>query len=166
MRNQFVIPYLSLGDLYRKEHTIKFIWNGSQILAKKRSVDEEISSKKFYKNYYGIIKPCPFMTQIINSLIPMTIMEALSSRVANCKVDLLGGKISSVECPKPRELKASPGMVLVPPHCNEWTLVVIEGPKKLREIIERFSLMENVKVVSIKYGNKVLYDEKRHEGLD
>ena len=74
MGNQFTIPYLSLGDLYRKEHTIKFIWNGSQILAKKLTIEEEISSKKFYKYYYRIIKPCPFMAQVVNSLIPMAIV--------------------------------------------------------------------------------------------
>ena len=74
MGNQFTIPYLSLGDLYRKEHTIKFIWNGSQILAKKLTIEEEISSKKFYKYYYRIIKPSPFMSQVVNSLIPMAIV--------------------------------------------------------------------------------------------
>lgn len=36
--NQFTIPYLSLSDLYRKEHTIKFIWNGSQIMAKRLTI--------------------------------------------------------------------------------------------------------------------------------
>lgn len=75
MGNQFKIPYLSLTDLYRKEHTIKFIWNGSQILARKLLIDEEITSKKFYKFYYRIIKPCPFTMQIINSLIPLMILE-------------------------------------------------------------------------------------------
>lgn len=36
--NQFTIPYLSLSDLYRKEHTIKFVWNGSQIMAKRLTI--------------------------------------------------------------------------------------------------------------------------------
>lgn len=72
--NQFTIPYLSLSDLYRKEHTIKFIWNGSQIMAKRLTIEEEITSKKFYKYYYRKIKPCPFMVQILNSLIPLTIV--------------------------------------------------------------------------------------------
>ena len=37
--NQFTIPYLSLSDLYRKEHTIKFVWNGSQIMAKRLTIE-------------------------------------------------------------------------------------------------------------------------------
>lgn len=72
--NKFTIPYLSLSDLYRKEHTIKFIWNGSQIMSKKFKIDEEVTSKKFYKYYYRKIKPCPFMAQILNALIPLTIV--------------------------------------------------------------------------------------------
>lgn len=36
--NQFIIPYLSLSELYRKDHSIKFIWNGSQIMAKKLTI--------------------------------------------------------------------------------------------------------------------------------
>lgn len=43
-------------------------------------------------------------------------------------------------------------------NSNEWTIIVIEGPKKIGEILERFNFMENVKVLSIKYGSLVLYD--------
>lgn len=40
MGNQLTIPYLSLNDLFKKEHTVKLIWNGSQIHAKINTVDE------------------------------------------------------------------------------------------------------------------------------
>jgi hypothetical protein len=39
MGNSLTIPYLSLNELYRKEHTVKLIWNGSQIHAKSVSLD-------------------------------------------------------------------------------------------------------------------------------
>jgi len=74
MGNSLTIPYLSLNDLYRKEHTVKFIWNGSQIHAKAASIDEDFSSKKFYKYYFRRLKPCPYITQILNSLLPIAIV--------------------------------------------------------------------------------------------
>lgn len=118
MGNQFVIPYLSLGDLYRKEHTIKFIWNGSQILAKKLTIEEEITSKKFYKYYYRIIKPCPFMAQIVNSLIPLAIVESICGRINNFEVDLIAGKIIPKDSPKPNKIKAPAGTTTIPSNSN------------------------------------------------
>lgn len=118
MGNQFSIPYLSLSDLYRKEHTIKFIWNGSQILAKRLTIDEEITSKKFYKYYLRKIKPCPFMGQIINSLIPLSVLESVYNKINNFEVDMISGKFSPKECPPPKKLKAPNGVTLVPANSN------------------------------------------------
>jgi hypothetical protein len=74
MGNIVTIPYLSLNDLYKKENTVRFIWNASQIHAKNAKIDEEVSSKKFYKHYFRKLKPCPFISQIINSLIPISVL--------------------------------------------------------------------------------------------
>ena len=60
-------------------------------------------------------------------------------------------------------------MTLIPSNSNEWTIIVIEGPKNIGQIIERFNFMENVKVQSIKYDNKILYDssdEKKRANMD
>ena len=46
---------------------------------------------------------------------------------------------------------------------------MIEGPKKVGEIIERFNFMENIKVISIKHLNTLIYDvndEKKKENMD
>ena len=59
------------------------IWNGSQIHAKAASIDEDLSSKKFYKYYFRKLKPCPFINQILNSLIPLSIVESLYGRLSN-----------------------------------------------------------------------------------
>jgi hypothetical protein len=39
MGNIVTIPYLSLNDLYKKENTVRFIWNASQIHAKNAKID-------------------------------------------------------------------------------------------------------------------------------
>ena len=60
-------------------------------------------------------------------------------------------------------------MTLIPSNSNEWTIIVIEGPKNIGQIIERFNFMENVKIQSIKYNNKILYDscdEKKKGNMD
>jgi hypothetical protein len=83
MGNTLTIPYMSLSELFRKEHTVKMIWNGSQIHAKAAAIDEDFSSKKFYKYYFRKLKPCPFINQILNSLIPLAIVESLYGRLSN-----------------------------------------------------------------------------------
>lgn len=83
-------------------------------------------------------------------------------------MDLISGKIVPKESPPPKKVKPQAGTVLIPANSNEWTIIVIEGPKKIDEIIERFNFMENVKVLSIKYENMVLYDAndpKKRENL-
>lgn len=62
------------------------------------------------------------------------------------------------ECPPPKKLKPQTGNVLIPGNSNEWTIIVIEGPKKIGEIIQRFNFMQNVKIKSIKHESNVLYD--------
>ena len=83
MGNQLVIPYFSLSDLYRHEHTIKFIWNASQIHAKTLTFDEEVNSRKFYKFYFRKLKPCPFINQILNSLIPVAVVQSSYGTLKN-----------------------------------------------------------------------------------
>jgi hypothetical protein len=105
MGNQLTIPYLSLNDLFKKEHTVKLIWNGSQLHAKINSLDEEINSKKFYKYYFRKLRPCPFISQIINSLIPITVLQNCYGNLKNCEIDMIEGKIQMVNCPPPIPLK-------------------------------------------------------------
>jgi hypothetical protein len=83
MGNSLSIPYFSLQELYKKEHSVKLVWNGSQIHAKSVLLDEDFSSKKFYKYYFQKLKPCPFISQIINSLIPVTILESVYGKLTN-----------------------------------------------------------------------------------
>lgn len=71
------------------------------------------------------------MVQILNSLIPLTIIEVAYGKINNSEVDLISGKIIPKECPPPKKLKASAGAVLIPVNSNEWTIIVIEGPKKI-----------------------------------
>lgn len=114
---------------------MKLIWNGSQIHAKSMSLDEDFSSKKFYKYYFRKLKPCPFITQIINSMIPMVILESVYGHLHNADIDMVEGKITSLDCPPPIPFKQRAGITLVPTSCNEWTIIVIEGPKKITQII-------------------------------
>lgn len=62
-------------------------------MSKKFKIEEDVTSKKFYKYYYRKIKPCPFMAQILNSLIPLTIVEIAYGKHYNLEVDLISGKI-------------------------------------------------------------------------
>lgn len=117
------------------------IWNGSQIHAKASAIDEDFSSKKFYKYYFRKLKPCPFISQILNSLIPLAIVESLYGRLSNIEIDMIEGRTSFVDCPPPKPFRPKVGTTLVPAVCNEWTIIVIEGPKKVAQIIERFNYM-------------------------
>lgn len=118
MGNTLSIPYHSLNDLYRKEHTVKFIWNGSQIHAKAAAIDEDFSSKKFYKYYFRRLKPCPFITQILNSLLPIAILESVYGKLNNIQIDMIEGKVNFVDCPPPKPFKPKEGITLVPAMCN------------------------------------------------
>ena len=66
---------------------------------------------------------------------------------------MISGKLSPKECLPPKKLKAPNGMTLVPANSNEWTVIIIEGPKKVSQIIDRFNYMEHVKVKRIRIGN-------------
>lgn len=118
MRPSLTIPYMSLNDLYRREHTVKFIWYGSQLHAKAFGLDEDFSSKKFYKHYFRKLKPSPFIVQIINSIIPVAIIECVNGNLKNAEVNMIEGKIQSVDCPPPVPFKPKPGVTLVPANCN------------------------------------------------
>lgn len=118
MGNSLTIPYMSLSDLYRKEHTVKLIWNGSQIHAKASALDEDFSSKIFYKYYFRKLKPCPFISQILNSLIPISIVESVYGHLNNIQIDMIDGKTNFVDCPPPKPFRQKPGITLVPSVCN------------------------------------------------
>ena len=118
MGNTLTIPYMSLSDLFRKDDTVKLIWNGSQIHAKAASIDEDFSSKKFYKYYFRKLKPCPFISQILNSLIPIAVVESVYGHLNNIEVDMIDGKTNFVDCPVPKPFKPKPGTTLVPTVCN------------------------------------------------
>ena len=118
MGNTLTIPYLSPNELYRKEHTVKLIWNGSQIHAKAAAIDEDFNSKIFYKYYFRKLKPCPFISQILNSLIPIAIVESVYGRLNNIEIDMIEGKTDFVETPPPKPFQAQPGVTLVPSVCN------------------------------------------------
>jgi hypothetical protein len=165
MGNSLTIPYNSLNELYRKEHTVKLIWNSSQIHAKSVALDEDFSSKKFYKYYFRRLKPCPFIGQILNSLLPVAILESVYGKLSNIEIDMIDGRISFVDCPVPTPFKPRPGMTLVPATCNEWTIIVIEGPKKVAQIIERFNYMEQVAVTKIRCENVDLYDRNSKKNI-
>ena len=72
---------------------------------------------------------------------------------------MIDGKTNFVECPAPKPFRPKPGTTLVPTICNEWTIIVIEGPKKVSQIIERFNFMEQINVTKIRCENVELYDK-------
>ena len=88
-------------------------------------MDEDFSSKKFYKYYFRRLKPCPFIIQILNSLLPVAILESVCGKLKNIEIDMIDGKIAFVDSPLPIPFKAKPGVTLVPSVCTEWTIIVI-----------------------------------------
>ena len=48
---------------------------------------------------------------------------------------MIDGKINFNDCPAPVPFKPRPGVTLVPSVCNEWTIIIIQGPKKVAQII-------------------------------
>ena len=118
MGNLLTIPYISLNELYRKDYTVKFIWNASQIHAKSVSLDEEFNSKKFYKYYFRKLKPCPFISQILNALLPVVILESANGKLNNIQIDMVGGKVDFVDCPPPTPFQSRQGTTLIPAVCN------------------------------------------------
>lgn len=129
------------------------------------SLDEEFNSKKFYKYYFRRLKPCPFISQILNALLPVAILESASGRLNNIQIDMVAGKVDFVDCPPPTPFQARPGTTLIPAVCNEWTIIVIEGPKKVVQIIERFNYMEQVTVTRIRSEDKDLYDRNSKRNI-
>lgn len=103
--------------------------------AKINSVDEEINSKKFYKYYFRKLRPCPFISQIINCMIPITVLQNCYGNLKNCEIDMIEGKIQMVNCPPPVPLRHDKNTKLVPENANEWTILIVEGPKKISQII-------------------------------
>lgn len=70
-----------------------------------------------------------------------------------------------MDCPPPKPFRAKPGITLVPSVCNEWTIIVIEGPKKVAQIIERFNYMEQIDVVKIRCENVDLFDRNSKKNI-
>jgi hypothetical protein len=54
---------------------------------------------------------------------------------------MIEGRINFLDCPPPIPFKPKPNVTFVPNICNEWTIIIIEGPKKVAQIIERFNYM-------------------------
>lgn len=48
---------------------------------------------------------------------------------------MIDGKVNFVDCPPPTPFKPKPETTLIPTLCNEWTIIVIEGPKKVAQIL-------------------------------
>ena len=71
------------------------------------------------------------MTQVVNSLIPIAVIQTMYGTIKNVEIDLIAGKFNTKEPPIPNKVKPSPGMTLVPTSCNEWTIITIDGPKKI-----------------------------------
>ena len=110
----FLFSTLDQPHFYRKEHTVKLIWNGSQIHAKAAAINCDFSSKKFYKYYFRRLKPCSFITQILNSLLPIAILESVYGRLNNIQIDMIEGKVNFADCPPPKPFKPKEGVTLVP----------------------------------------------------
>ena len=82
---------------------------------------------------------------------------------------MIEGKIVPVECPAPIPFKPKGSITtLVPLMCNEWTIIKIQGPKQISQIIDRFNMMENITVNKIRCENVDLYDKKakKHSFID
>ena len=75
------------------------------------------------------------------------------------------GKTLFVDTPPPTPFKAKQGVTLVPPLCNEWTIIVIEGLKKVSQIIERFNYMEQINVTKIRCENTDLFDKHSKKNI-
>lgn len=43
---------------------------------------------------------------------------------------------------------------------TEWTLILIEGPKKIDEILDIFKVGDRVNITKIKIDQKVIYEDK------
>ena len=78
---------------------------------------------------------------------------------------MVDGKTTFVDAPPPTPFKAKPGVTLVPPVCNEWTIIIIEGPKKVSQIIERFNYMEQINVTKIRCENIDLFDRHSKKNI-
>lgn len=72
---------------------------------------------------------------------------------------MIDGKATFVDCPPPKPFQASPGTTLIPSVCTEWTIIIIEGPKKVTQIIQRFNFMQQINVTKIRCDNSDLYDK-------
>ena len=78
---------------------------------------------------------------------------------------MIDGKINFNDCPAPVPFKPRPGVTLVPSVCNEWTIIIIQGPKKVAQIIQRFNYMEQVTVTKIRCENTDLYDRASKKNI-
>ncbi len=65
----------------------------------------------------------------------MIVLESVYGTLNNAEIDMVDGKVTNVECPLPIPFKARNNISLVPTVCNEWTIIIIEGPKKIAQII-------------------------------
>ena len=48
---------------------------------------------------------------------------------------MIEGKIHMVNCPPPVPLKFEANIKSIPENANEWTILIVEGPKKITQII-------------------------------
>jgi hypothetical protein len=78
---------------------------------------------------------------------------------------MIEGKVNFVECPPPKPFKPRSGSTLVPTICNEWTIIIIEGPKKVAQIIERFNYMEQINVTKIRCENMDLFEKNSKKNI-
>ncbi len=91
-------------------------------------------------------------------MIPITVLQNCYGNLKNCEIDMIEGKVQMVNCPPPVPLRHDKKTKLVPENANEWTILIVEGPKKISQIIERFNYVENIVVTKIRCENETLYD--------
>ena len=159
MLSSITPPYGSLNELYKTEETVQFIWNASRLRAKIFGIDEEITSKKFYKFYNKKTRPCPFIVQQLTSHIPLAVISLMSKKNHNVNINGLEHTIDLGDCDKPLSNKPQTLQTVVPRKATEWTLITIQGPKTIDGILEYFRIEEGIEITRIKWENGVIYTQ-------
>jgi hypothetical protein len=79
------------------DSSVQFIWHASRLRSKIFGVEEEITTKKFFRFYNRKTRPCPFVHQIITSYLPLAVISMLKSQPKNLEVDVLENRITDVK---------------------------------------------------------------------